>query len=193
MKYEVAVVTMLTDQMAVKRVDTYQNALLKNDENYIKLSNVAADVIREALANHNKVFLPKNISGEMSFTDVIIVETEDLDKEKMMLLSVVYRRIDYQLFMFGAIDFYDFLNLFNKMTSLGYFITDENREEKYIEIIETGDEELISLLESYLERKDKLDTISHTNASIKHYEKIIEECETLEALEKIKNDFHGTG
>lgn len=190
MKYDVAVVTVLKDQLMVKYVDTYPNALLKNDGSFVKISNVAADVINEALSNHNHVFLPKNVPGELAHTDVIISENDGLEKDKLMFLSDMYRGIDYQLFMFSAIDFYDFLAVFNEMTAAGYFITDQNREEKYIEIIETGDEELIALLESYLEKKDKLDTISKTSGKIHSFETRTRACKTPEELEKLRNEFY---
>ena len=191
MKYNVAIVSSLTDCLAVKYVDSHQNALLKNDGDIVKISNVAADTIRTALRAYKRVYLPKNVPGELSHNDIIIVETDGLEKDKMIFLSKIYNTMDYQLFMFSAIDFFEYLTLFNRMTSLGYFITNENREEKYIEIIETGDEDLISLLEAYLEKKDKLDSISLTYNKIKYFETSVNSCNTPEEMQKIKDEFDG--
>ena len=46
-----------------------------------------------------------------------------------------------------------------KLADAGYVITDKNREEKYLEILETGNENLIDLLEEYLNAKDDISPI----------------------------------
>ena len=46
-----------------------------------------------------------------------------------------------------------------QLADAGYIITDKNREEKYLEILETGDEYLIDLLEYYLNAKDDMSPI----------------------------------
>ena len=46
------------------------------------------------------------------------------------------------LLIFTLIDFVSFMELNNKFASKNIFITETNKEEKYIEIIETGDESL---------------------------------------------------
>jgi hypothetical protein len=45
------------------------------------------------------------------------------------------------------------------LASQGLFLTDENREETYLNIINTGDEQLINALERYIEIKDSMDKI----------------------------------
>lgn len=57
------------------------------------------------------------------------------------------------------IDFVSFMLLNNKFANKGIFITHNNKEEKYIEIIETCDEELINDLEKYIILLDKLKEI----------------------------------
>lgn len=188
MNYNVVAVTDDGDTYAVKYVDSYQNSLLKNDELFIKISNVAADKIREAISDRNRVYLPKGVNGELSFTDIIIVDTDEVEKKKMVMFSELYRRIDYQQFYFCAMDFFDYVNAFNHLASLGYFITDQNREEKYIEIIESGDESLIGDLEIYLENKDKLENMSHLFNKKKEFEGSINECETLEELVEVQEE-----
>ena len=54
------------------------------------------------------------------------------------------------------IDFVTYINLNNKFSSKGIFVTDDNKEEAYIKIIETGDESLISDLEKFITIKDSL-------------------------------------
>lgn len=60
---------------------------------------------------------------------------------------------------FTLIDFVSFMQLNNKFANQGIFITEKNKEEKYIEIIETGDESLIEDLETYITLLDNIKII----------------------------------
>lgn len=60
------------------------------------------------------------------------------------------------LLIVKLLDFITLLTLNNKFANLGIFITDQNREECYIKIIELGDEALINDLEKYINIKDSL-------------------------------------
>lgn len=60
------------------------------------------------------------------------------------------------LLIFELLDLISFMLLNNKLSSLGIFITEKNREEKYIEIIEMGNDELIEDLERYILLLDKI-------------------------------------
>lgn len=53
-------------------------------------------------------------------------------------------------------DFVSLMLLNNKFISKGIVITDDNKEECYIKIIESGEESLISELERYLVLKDSI-------------------------------------
>lgn len=60
------------------------------------------------------------------------------------------------LLTFKLIDFVTFMSLNNMFLEKGIIITDNNREESYIKVIETGDEKLIAALEKYLLLKDDI-------------------------------------
>ena len=64
----------------------------------------------------------------------------------------------------------------NKFANQGIFITDDNREECYIKIIEAGNESLIADLEKYLEIKDKVTVIEMRK---KEYDDILNNLRTL--------------
>jgi len=189
MKFDVVAVRDVGDKYRARFVDTYENSLMKNDEHYIKCSNAAGDAIRDAISKNKMVFLPKGVQGELTSMDVVITEVDGLTKDIMIALSDVYRKMDYGLFNVGAINYFDYLTVFSKLASLGYFITDDNREEKYLEIIETGDEELISDLELYLESMDKLSHISYTYHKTRKFEKDALNCKNKEELDALVDDF----
>lgn len=81
------------------------------------------------------------------------------------------------LLIFYLMDLVKFMILSNDFMSKGIFITDDNREECYIKIIEMGDESLIQKLEEYLNMKDSINVIIKKQ---EEYRKIITELQELE-------------
>jgi hypothetical protein len=51
---------------------------------------------------------------------------------------------------------YQYFSYYNILMSKGIFITDENQEEKYIEVINTEDDALIEVLAEFLDMKDNM-------------------------------------
>ena len=95
------------------------------------------------------------------------VKPEDLE-EIQQIQKDIDKYITPDLFVY-YIEYFDVLfELANK----GFFITDENKEEKYLEILETENDELIDLLEKYLEVKEKLNPIIFLK---KHFDKKFDE------------------
>lgn len=88
------------------------------------------------------------------------------------------------LLTFKLIDFITFMQLNTNLMLKGIFITDENREEKYIEIIESGDEKLINELEKYIELLDSLKILQNKK---EEYDSIIEKLRTLSDYNNEKN------
>lgn len=74
------------------------------------------------------------------------------------------------------IDFVSFMLLNNKFANKGIFITHDNKEEKYIEIIETCDDKLIEDLEKYIILLDKLKEIENKKDE---YVNIVESIKSL--------------
>jgi hypothetical protein len=63
------------------------------------------------------------------------------------------------LLIFKLVDFVSIMLINNRFASNGIFVTDDNKEECYIKIIETGDETLISDLERFINIKDDIRSI----------------------------------
>lgn len=148
--------------------------ILENDE-YIKLDENVAKLVQIDL-DKNKLVICNKKTMEISVTS---------KKDENICLSPIKREVVRSLK-----EKYLCINDINVMTDMvfyvdsllsladaGYFITDENREEKYIEIIETEDEQLIDMLETYLESKDEISKIKWNK---KQYLKNLKELETLD-------------
>lgn len=74
------------------------------------------------------------------------------------------------LLIFKLVDFVTFINLQNKFASQGIYITESNKEQCYIQIIEKGDESLIVDLEKYI---NLLDSIKVIEKQKEEYESIM--------------------
>lgn len=57
---------------------------------------------------------------------------------------------------FNLINFVSIMLINNKFMNKGIFITDDNKEESYIKVIECGDESLINDLEKFITLKDEI-------------------------------------
>lgn len=86
------------------------------------------------------------------------------------------------LLMFTLIDFISFIQINNKFASNNIYITDQNKEEKYIEIIESGNERLIEDLEKYI---TLLDNIKEIQKKKDEYSKIIEQLQLLQNYDDV--------
>jgi chromatin segregation and condensation protein Rec8/ScpA/Scc1 (kleisin family) len=84
---------------------------------------------------------------------------------------------------------YGFIILNNDLANAGYFITNENREEKYLEILETGDEKLISKLEDYLNYKDEIETVAHLERRFSSFRTEIRAAASVEEVTAIEERF----
>lgn len=122
--------------------------------------------------------------ADNTISSFILESLNVLEKEKQIaefkIASIINERIGqkHSFYNFG------FNILFNKLVTKGYFITEENREEKFLEILETEDEELISILEKYLSMYDYL--YSEYNLFMRA-ESAIEEIKHLNSVDEIHN------
>ena len=69
------------------------------------------------------------------------------------------------------------LLLHDKFAAGGIYITNENREEKYIEILEKDDPKLLEALEKYIEALDRVDII---NNLVKEYDDLVEKIKSYD-------------
>jgi len=78
------------------------------------------------------------------------------EKNKIRIAKKAKQKLDGIVGVSDLIHYIDFIDTNNILNSRGFFITDDNKEEKYLEILETDDEDLIDTLERFLVSKDKL-------------------------------------
>jgi hypothetical protein len=168
--------------------------LVNKDEKILKLSYMSHQLIKEALMSGKKVHVQKNalrttevLPGE--FTIIDGVENNELENYKESSIIKVRMLVTPELSKISSFSMYGFIVLNNDLSSAGYFITNENREEKYLEILETGDEQLIQKLEDYLNYKDEIEQLSGLERKFSKFRKDIQECDSKEKVETLEKNF----
>jgi hypothetical protein len=84
--------------------------------------------------------------------------------------------MDGELLTFSLLDFVSLMLLNNKFLDKGIVITDDNKEECYIKIIEMGEESLIDDLEKYINLKDSISIIETKKME---YKNLVKQLKTL--------------
>lgn len=79
---------------------------------------------------------------------------------------------DNDFTMLHLMDVVAFIMQHDKLASKGYFITNDNRDDVYIKILESGDMQLFSDLEKYISYFDIMTALS---GKVEEYNKIIDQ------------------
>jgi hypothetical protein len=105
---------------------------------------------------------------------------ENVDQKEMFRMSQVARMrnaLSSRIDVFTMFDFFTFNVQATALAASGYFITDDNREEKYLDIVNSGDESLIAALGSYLASYDRLKEFSTLKSQM---DQVIEDIKNIE-------------
>lgn len=166
--------------------------LANRDEKFLKLSYIAYKCISDGLNAGKLVQIKKELTsdevlpGEVTFTTLGEVNT--VQEHRNAALSKVRMLINPELASIAGLTMYGFIVLNNDLVNAGYAITNDNREEKYLSILETGDEDLINKLEDYLNYKDEIERVSHLERRFTSFRADINNAE-IEDIEGIQNTF----
>lgn len=133
-----------------------------------------------------KEYIDNPKSKDIPLDNFTIEKPVELEMMKSAQRAKVNSRFSAYAATLNALDIFDFFAITGKLTSMGFNVLDEaNKEEIFLEIINTGDENIISDLERFLETKDKLDKISKKHRGVREYFREIDECETEEELQDV--------
>ena len=194
MIYDLAIVE---DRGPYWRVVNVQQNTLDNQattqERVLRLSYMSARLITDALLSGKIVHIPKTLRttevlpGE--FTVIDLEKTDDMQEYRNAAIIKVRMLVTPELSKISGFALYGFMILNNDLSSAGYFITDSNREEKYLEILETGDEKLIQKLEDYLNYKDEIGTVANLERRFSAFRSEIRQASTKEEVKEIEERF----
>jgi ribosomal protein S17 len=165
----------------------------EKDEKILRLSYMSHQLIKQALMAGKKVHIHKTLqTGEVlpgEFDVVDLAETDPIQEARDSSVVKIRMLVTPDLSKISGFALYGFMILNNDLASNGYFITNENREEKYLEILETGDEKLIAKLEDYLNYKDEIEAVAHLERRFAAFRNEIRTATTVEEIKAIEERF----
>jgi len=179
------VVTNVTQNTLDNRAD--------REEKYLPLNSAAYDIIKDAVLKGKTAKIQKELQvnevlpWEVEIVD--IAETDPLDDARNASITKIRMLVTPELSKISGFALYGFMILNNDLANSGYFITNENREEKYLEILETGDEKLIQKLEDYLNYKDEIEAVAHLERKFTKFRKDIRNATTPEEVKELESIF----
>jgi len=145
-------------------------------------------IISEALLQKNQVRLPAGLENYTP-ANIMIEEMDDLIAAKyaakIKIKDFVARR-ESPTYLY---DLFEYNLTSNILYSEGFFITDDNRESKYLEIIKTNNVRLIEALEKYLNIRDKISDYYNIYNQAKATIESIENANTIESINEYRNNF----
>jgi hypothetical protein len=155
-----------------------ENALkLKSELNQGKLVKIGKDTIYRCSEKPN---------SPIPLEEFEIVEPDTLQQKKAVEKAKCNQRLAISTAVITALEIFRFFVITSELQARGYnLFTEQNKEETYLEIINTGDEGLISKLETFLEVKDKFDRLTERSDFVHQYCMEIEDCDSEEELQEV--------
>ena len=119
--------------------------------------------------------------------------SEAVDQAKSSALgearNLLGQRMDFEF----TFDFFEMLLANNQLQAEGHVITNENREEKYLEIVNSGNDALLDILRMFLDTYDRIGVHLAYYSQYKVLKKSLETAASVEdvnaALEEYKKMF----
>jgi hypothetical protein len=163
------------------------------EESYLKLNSATFEIIKTAVNSNKLVKVNKTlVADEVMPWEVEVVDlgqSDPLQEARDASVTKIRMLVTPELSKASGMALYGFIVLNNDMASQGFFITNENREEKYLEVLETGDEKLISKLEDYLNYKDEIEAVAQLERKFSAFKNEIRSAATPEEVKKIEERF----
>ena len=163
------------------------------EESYLKLNSATFEIIKTAIGSNKIAKIQKTlVADEVMPWEVEVIdlgESDPLQESRNAAITKVRMLVTPELSKASGLAMYGFIVLNNDLASAGYFITNENREEKYLEILETGDEKLIAKLEDYLNYKDEIEAVAQLERKFSAFRNEIRTAATAEEVKKIEERF----
>lgn len=163
-----------------------------SEEKYLKLSHSSYKKIEDAILGGSEVRIVKPLRvGEVLPDEVKILKVaeDDIVGIRESAIKRVRIIITPQIASLSGLSLYGFMCLNNELADKGFFITDENRESKYLAILETGDEKLIQKLEDYLNYRDEISRVSSLYKKFETFRKNLMNEADKDKISKLADDF----
>lgn len=123
--------------VAIQPIDS----LIQDDsKDLLKASHITLMIVKDALKCGKKILIPKNLQySEVKPSDLSILDIDDkLTLVKTSAKRYVLNLLNDNITKVNILNVIDYMQCYMKLMNSGIFITDDNREDKYFEIIEAS-------------------------------------------------------
>lgn len=200
----------------------YSDELNTDEHNTVlRASMFTIEKVKQLLAEGKEVFLPE-ISKfvEYQIDELIVTDNQtELDIAKNKYLIVLNNKLRNILVSIKFLDMFRFMNSYMVLLNSGIYITDQNRNDVYMDIfnkyatveepepisddttfeeakeyIKKKDEytkakEILTNLETYMNEYENILSISNINNVLQEAEKAIRNCQTIEEFNKVSKEY----
>ena len=164
--------------------------LANREESLLKLSYMAYKEMSVALHDGDKIItILKPLIHDEVMPGEVVYSVAPEDNNKLSQVRRIRALINPTLSSVSGFTFYTFMVLNNLLNSKGYYIHDDNREEVYLEILETEDSGLIDTLERYLNMKDDIHRVSQLDSKFTEITSKIMESSSGDDVVKMADEF----
>lgn len=191
----------LTGITVVDNINDYDHFM------FVEISEEVFNYLQENFPNlsFQKVRIPRGITkietiDQLINTDLILSDEDRFELEKTSRIVRTEAAIFNHLDLKTVRDFFNFSVRNNQLLAEGVVITDENREEKYLEILRNTKSDdpavkrkaikIVDILSEYLMAMDSLTNAFKIFDVIDAYKKEIYDCETIEELDKVTEKYN---
>jgi len=188
--FEVASVKDCGDYYELDHILSNLNQDFENRSLTLGLNTYAATLIKKAIDNNVIVRINKDYLGpDVVAKDLIFVNSQtELELKKKALIQKVRQLVTHQQANVSGLMMYEYIAINNELCDKGFFIHDDNKEEVYLSILETGDEALIDKLERYLNARDIISRSSYLEQEYTKFYLNMNEADESE-YEEVYNSF----
>jgi hypothetical protein len=169
--FEMAAVIDCGTYFEIEYLTASHNKEFESHTGFLGLSTFAASEIKKHISNNKIVRIIKDYKNiDIQVHDLIIVDVNnELELYKSIYLKKVRQLVTHQQANVSGLMMYQYININNILCDNGYFIHDDNKEETYLKILETGDDALIDKLEMYLNARDEIARSSYLEEKYTEY------------------------
>ena len=129
----------------------------------------------------------------VTLEDFKFANMNSVRERKIKKVREIYNVMNDRMATVTGLSLYSFFSDMVRLAAHGHFITDENREESYLKIVDSADEDLIQCLETYLDSKDKIDGVTNFHRKATSLIRSLEKAETDEEIETALEEYERFG
>ena len=161
-----------------------------NDEFVVTMTDEAHRILKTEMKKNNIVTLKKPLALYIiTANDFLIEEGETLENVKHYTKIHLKSMITPQITKESSYTMYSYMNKYAQLLELGFVITDSNREDVYMQIIDEDNDDTIEILEDFLNAKDRLNRGLFFVDAFEKVSKRINQSKEIEEIYEIAQEF----